>query len=117
MVKGLIVLLVAAVAFIVYALVDCAFTERQRMRSLTKPIWALLIVVLPVIGAVLWLLLGKAGRADSPRLIAPDDDPDFLGRAAAPVSDRERESLDERIRKLEEELAERDDDGPGKPTR
>lgn len=117
MVKGLIVLLVAAVAFIVYALVDCAFTERHRVRSLTKPIWALLIVVLPVIGAVLWLLLGKTGRDGLRRTIAPDDDPEFLGRATSPVSDSERESLDERIRKLEEELAEHDDDGPGKTAR
>lgn len=117
MVKGLIVLLVAAVAFIVYALVDCAFTERHRVRSLTKPIWALLIVILPVVGAILWLLLGKTRPDSGRRLIAPDDDPDFLGRAATPVSDSERESLDERIRKLEEELSEQDDDGLGKTSR
>ncbi|GAA4265550.1 PLD nuclease N-terminal domain-containing protein [Frondihabitans peucedani] len=113
MVKGLFVLIVAAVAFVVFALVDCLFTERHRFRSFNKPVWALLIVVLPVIGGLLWFVLGRRGRASlARRTVAPDDDPDFLGRASAPMSESDRESVDERIRRLEQELAEHDDDGP-----
>jgi hypothetical protein len=113
MVKGLIVLIVAAVAFVVFALVDCLTSERARFRSLNKGAWALVILVLPVVGAVLWFLLGRIGQAGTRRrTVAPDDDPEFLGRPAQTVSDAERESLAERIRLLEEELADHDDDGP-----
>ncbi|ARC57615.1 Negative regulatory protein YxlE [Frondihabitans sp. 762G35] len=113
MVKGLIVLIVAAVAFVVFALVDCLTSDRARIRSLNKGSWALVIVLLPVVGGILWFLLGRVGQAGTGRrTVAPDDDPDFLGRPAQPVSDADRESLDERIRLLEEDLAEHDDDGP-----
>ncbi|ROQ39416.1 phospholipase D-like protein [Frondihabitans sp. PhB188] len=115
MVKGLIVLIVAAAAFVVYALVDCLFTEHQRVRALPKPVWALIVIVLPVVGAVLWLLLGRAPRTPR-RTVAPDDDPEFLGRPFTAVSDEDRHELDERIRRLEQELSEpparTDDDGP-----
>lgn len=113
MVKGLFILIVAAVAFVIFALVDCLFTERHRFRALNKPLWALVIVVLPVVGGLLWLFLGRRPRtAATTRLIAPDDDPDFLGRPSAPMSDSDRESVDERIRRLEQELSQHDDDGP-----
>ena len=45
-------------------------------------------------------------RLDLQRRFGPDDDPEFLRRIA---HDQERE---ERIRKLEEKLAELDDDNP-----
>jgi hypothetical protein len=120
MVKGLIVVIVAAVAFVVYALVDCLFTERFRFRALNRPIWALVIIVLPVVGALLWFGLGRRSRRSaSRRVVAPDDDPDFLGtpRRTAPGSTThlDRETMDERIRRLEQELAEHDDDGKSGP--
>ncbi|BDZ51771.1 hypothetical protein GCM10025867_40120 [Frondihabitans sucicola] len=113
MVKGLFILIVAAVAFVIYALIDCLFTERYRFRALNKPIWALVIVILPLVGALLWFGLGRRSRgASNRRVVAPDDDPDFLGERSAPMSASDRESVDERIRRLEQELAEHDDDGP-----
>lgn len=113
MVKGLFVLIVAAVAFVIYALIDCLFTERSRFRALNRPIWALVIVILPVVGALLWFGLGRRSRtAAARRTIAPDDDPEFFGRPATTVSEQDREALDESIRRLEQELAEHDDDGP-----
>ncbi|MCU1529385.1 MAG: hypothetical protein JWP75_3148 [Frondihabitans sp.] len=120
MVKGLIVVIVAAVAFVVYALVDCLFTERFRFRALNKPVWALLIIVLPVVGALLWFGLGRRRRGLSGRrVVAPDDDPDFLGTptssSAGSTSNLDRETMDERIRRLEQELAEHDDDGTSGP--
>jgi len=66
-----------------YALIDCARTPRGEVETLPKPLWLLVIVMIPLIGGLLWIL---AGRSDGgpvrpgrrPRLIAPDDDPDFL---------------------------------------
>jgi len=113
MVKGLIVLIVAAVAFMIYALVDCLVTESFRFRAMNKPVWALVIIGLPVVGAVLWYGLGRPGRASAKGLsIAADDDPAFSGHRSRLVRGMDRESIDERIRILEQDLADRDDDGP-----
>ena len=100
------ILAVAVVFFTVYAVVDCLLTDRQRIRAIPKPVWVLVIILVTPVGGILWLTLGKdrsVGRET--RLVrAPDDDPAFLRRLG---SEAEQE---ERIRQLERELAELDDD-------
>src|SRR5215212_10593166 len=91
---------VVAAAFMVYSLVDCAMTERARVRGPRKGLW-IVIILLPVLGGVLWFLIGR-GRGSArpiPRSTAPDDDPAFLRTL---VQDKEQQ---ERIRRLEQELA------------
>ena len=121
MARVLIVGGLAALAFAVYAVVDCALTERARVRGLPRWAWLVLILVLPVLGGVLWFLIGN-GRVErgrpAPRIIGPDDDPDFLkGRGGrGPVTATPRAD-DEEWRRLEQELAaldseaDSDDDG------
>ncbi|MEO6944693.1 MAG: PLDc N-terminal domain-containing protein [Lacisediminihabitans sp.] len=106
MVRVYLVVGLAAVIFSIYAVIDCAMTDHRRARGIPKPLWVVVILVIPVIGAVLWFIVGKdrnAGNAQR-RSMAPDDDPAFLKRLG---TDQEQ---DERIRKLEQELAELDDD-------
>ncbi len=97
-----VILAVVAVAFIVYSLVDCAMADRARIRGPRKPIWLLLILVLPVIGSLLWFFIGRGrvegSRRPATRIIAPDDDPTFLAGL------RRDTDQDERIRRLEEEF-------------
>lgn len=107
-------LIVAAVVFTVYAVIDCALTESYRVRGLPKPVWILIILFVPLIGGILWFLIGRgrANREQRVRGMAPDDDPEFLSKLGA---DRARE---ERIRLLEEKLSDLDnhpqsDDGNG----
>ena len=97
----------AALALLVFSLVDIALTDKRNVRSLTKPLW-LLVVLIPLAGALLWFLFGRPrrNRGGQTRVIAPDDDPDFLRNLKA-----EEESA-ERIRRLEQELSELDDDPP-----
>lgn len=102
MVRVLIVLAVLAVAFVVVSLVDCAVQPATRHRGVAKPVWLLIIVLLPVIGAVLWFVIGRGRTPAARTMSAPDDDPEFLSRVGLP-SDQ-----DERIRRLEEELAQLD---------
>lgn len=94
----------------VFAIVDLAMIEPRRVRTFNKIIWAIIIVVLPVIGAVLWFLVGRERRdaGGERRTIAPDDDPTFLRNLKA------QEDQEERIRRLEQELADLDDDPPAK---
>jgi len=102
-----------AAAVLIYTVVDIALIEPSRVKGLPKVVWVLIVLVLPVIGAVLWFLLGRERLADrrpggsavrrAPR--APDDDPDFLRKLG-----RESEQ-DERIRNLEERLRQTEIDG------
>lgn len=99
---------VAAVIFTIYAVADCAFFDRTRIRGLRRGWWIVVILFVPIIGGLLWFIIGRgrAGRLGSSRTTAPDDDADFLRHL------RDDAAQDERIRRLEQELAELDDDTP-----
>lgn len=104
MVRLAIVGVIVAVAFILYALVDAAMSDPRRSRGVSKPVWVVIVVVLPVIGALLWFTIGKGrGPIPSPAK-APDDDPNFSGTR---MSDRE---VDEHLKELEARLRELDDE-------
>jgi hypothetical protein len=78
----------ALIGIIIYALIDCARTPAPQARSLPKPAWLAIILLFPVIGALLWLLIGRprtAGgatlgsrTASSQTFKAPDDDEEYL---------------------------------------
>ena len=105
--RWFIILAVVLVVATIYSVIDCALIPANRVRGLRKPAWILIILLLPVVGLVLWFTIGRAraGHEAKPRL-APDDDPAFIGTLG-----RDREQ-DERIRRLEEELASLDSDAP-----
>lgn len=112
-----IVLIVVAIAFWVYTIVDAILTDRSRVRGYPKQFWVVLTVIVPVIGGVLWLVVGKARRTGpGARPIAPDDDPAFL-RTLSSEEIAKRAEQDERLRQLEQELADLDDDTPADPER
>ena len=94
------------IAFWVYSIVDCALQPPTRHRGVSKPVWLLIVVLLPIIGGVMWFVVGRARRQQPSSFRAPDDNPDFLGSIGT-VSDQ-----DERIRRLEAELAALDSDAP-----
>lgn len=107
MARLLLILALVATAFWVYTIVDCAVQPATRHRGVSKPAWMVIVILLPVLGGVLWFVIGR-GRAGGPVIRrAPDDDPEFLGGLSA----RARADQDERIRRLEEELAQLDSEG------
>lgn len=81
---GRVLPIVVAIALLVYALIDCLQTDSARFRSLNRVAWVAIIVLVPIIGPVLWLVLGKVRTRPQrpagppPRPVAPDDDPEFL---------------------------------------
>ncbi|MGJ0204241.1 PLDc N-terminal domain-containing protein [Leucobacter sp. gxy201] len=103
MVRVVIIGIVVAVAFTLYALVDAAMTEGARARGVSKPVWVVLVVLLPVIGGVLWFMIGK-GSMPEPEPVPADDDPRFSGARMS------RDDLDAHMRVLEEQLKALDDE-------
>ncbi|MGX5694861.1 PLD nuclease N-terminal domain-containing protein [Agromyces soli] len=111
-----VIVVAAAIVFWIYTIVDCALFDRLRVRGLAKGWWVAIAVLLPVVGGVLWFMIGR-GRRSAVRShggqFAPDDDPEFLRRLG---TDAQQE---DRIRRLEQELAELDDEtdasGPTAP--
>ncbi|MET9501470.1 PLD nuclease N-terminal domain-containing protein [Streptomyces sp. NPDC006259] len=78
-------------ALSVYAFIDCISTKDDEIRHMPKPLWAILVLLFPLVGSISWLVAGKkrspaaegwAGvrenRAQQRRWIAPDDNPEFL---------------------------------------
>ncbi|WP_448630286.1 PLD nuclease N-terminal domain-containing protein [Cellulomonas soli] len=96
--------LVLAIALVVYCVVDIAGSPDEERLGLPRPVWMLLVVVAPFVGAVVWLVVSRSRRAavargegghvtgrdpreappaprrGRPGPVAPDDDPEFLRR-------------------------------------
>ena len=110
MARILIILGLLGVIFWVFSIVDCAVQPRFRHRGVSKVAWLVIVSLLPVIGGIMWFTVGRSKGAPGGTGIrrAPDDDPNFIGTLGS-ISDQ-----DERIRRLEEELAQLDaeDDDP-----
>ena len=82
MVRVLVILVAAVLAG--WALADVAQTPSRQTALLPKPVWVLVVLV-PVAGALFWFGLGRAESLRRPPPartgpIGPDDDPEFLRR-------------------------------------
>jgi len=102
MARGLVVGVVLLVAITLYSVFDCAARPRDQIAALPKWAWILVILLLSLIGAGLWFLIGRR-RADgrfgvrrSTAPSAPDDDLDFLRRIADDVEQKQRRERRER---------------------
>ncbi|CAN5237139.1 PLDc N-terminal domain-containing protein [soil metagenome] len=122
MIRVIVPLILTAV--MVFTIVDLITIDNSRVRGLPKFAWIILAVILPIVGSIIWFMVGRepleqrsGGRyrdsphSSAPRTVrrgptAPDDDTEFLGKLS-----RETEQ-EKRIRQLEERLAELDDDKP-----
>jgi len=104
----LLIVIVAAVILDIFAVVDLVLIEKHRVRAFPKVFWVIIILVVPFVGAILWFLVGRdwGARGGDRRTNAPDDDPAFLRDLSRD------EEQDARIRRLEQELADLDDDPP-----
>jgi hypothetical protein len=111
MVRFDIIFVVIELGLLIFCLVDCISIYDSRIKTLNKIAWVFIIILLPILGPILWLTIGKdrshdrpAERARDARPLAPDDDPEFLKRAD------QYESQEARIRRLEAELKALNDD-------
>ena len=99
------------VAVMIYAIVDVAVTPASKVRGLPKPLWFVVLVVFPLIGAILWFIMGKGRRGATTKPVTPTDIVD-RGPTSGPFS---TDSVDDRIARLEEELRRLDEEGENPP--
>jgi uncharacterized membrane protein len=70
------------VVLTVFATVFAASAKATEVRVLNKTVWLIIVVLIPVIGALLYLAIGRPSSVAEPTQVAPDDDPEFLRRLA-----------------------------------
>ena len=95
-------LIVLILALTIYSLLDCARTPEESMPArMPKLLWIVIIVMVTVIGPIAWIIVSRVKaaedrdgaveptvwsskdgtrfrRAERPRPVAPDDDPEVL---------------------------------------
>ncbi len=105
--RWLVFIVPLVLVFILYALFNAIGTPQHRVRSLPKGVWIAAIIVLPVVGALLWLTLGsdKTAPAAAPRGKGPDDDAAFLERLNL---ERDRKKMQQDALRREKELEARE---------
>jgi hypothetical protein len=116
-----VVLLLLAVGVTIYALVDCWNSTEDEVRGLSRHAWLLIVLLFPLAGGAAYLVAGRLRhgepRLHRPRVVAPDDDPEFLRmldqqRRRAAAEERLREQQLRKERK-EREKAERKEQRQG----
>ncbi|AZP19595.1 PLD nuclease N-terminal domain-containing protein [Streptomyces aquilus] len=92
-------------ALSIYAFIDCISTQDEDIRHMPKPLWAILVLLFPMVGSISWMIAGKkrslaaegwagARAGQSQRWVAPDDNPEFL-KSLDEDDDRDRKKRDE----------------------
>lgn len=96
--------IIAWVVLTVFTVVFAASANSREVRVLSKPIWIVLILFVPIFGALLYLVNGRplGGRRQASAPVAPDDDPEFLRRLAEQLREEEDKPKDKEKDKDEE---------------
>ena len=109
---------VLGLLLLVYCLLNVATTPEDQVRTLPKPVWLLLVILLPFVGSLAWLLAGRPQRAagtpgvggpSTPRArrrptaaSSPDDDEGFLRSLRERAEEQRRRAAAEERRRAAE---------------
>lgn len=128
MFRAAVLLSLASVLLAALAIISCLSVEdKSQIRGLPRFVWVILILLVPLAGAIAWFIAGRpvpkgqsgptwplGGSSQPKRPKAPDDDPDFLRSLDEPTISKQDEELlrrwEEDLRRREEEQRRRDTD-------
>ncbi|OWA06408.1 hypothetical protein B9W68_18260 [Streptomyces sp. CS227] len=125
-----VLMILVPLALSIYAFIDCITTDEKDIKHIPKPLWAILVLLFPLVGSISWLIAGKdratagpgplAGRRSGGGWVAPDDNPEFLkslkdeGKGASDDA-AFRDSWEADLRRREEELKRRESKDEPRP--
>ena len=83
MVRSLLFISAVWLLFTVFVTVFAASAKKNEVRNLPKLAWIVICLFVPIIGGLLYLVLGRPvggpkNRFGRTKIVAPDDDPSFL---------------------------------------
>ena len=81
-----------------YSIISCILTPDEQVKGVTKPVWLILIVLIPLLGSALWLGVGRDRVRGVPQRNAAPAQP-VVGPSGYSAMTSE-----ERIRRMEEDL-------------
>ncbi|MFI9026769.1 PLD nuclease N-terminal domain-containing protein [Streptomyces sp. NPDC053560] len=125
-----VLMILVPLALSIYAFIDCVTTDEKHVRHMPKPLWAILVLLFPLVGSVSWLIAGKdraalAAQDGGPRRarggwVAPDDNPEFLEKLGTQERAQRRDEdeallkdWEADLKRREEELRRRETGKPG----
>ncbi|WP_033823142.1 PLD nuclease N-terminal domain-containing protein [Kitasatospora sp. MBT63] len=115
-----------ALAFWVWAFIDCLTAPEEEVRYLPKVAWVVIVLLFPLVGSIAWLAVGKERRSARARTaawpsgptagfpeyerprgrqLAPDDDPEFLASLK-----RDNQRHEDMLKQWEADLRRREED-------
>ena len=113
------------IALWLYCIFDVIATDEVLVRSLPKLVWLFIVVVLPTIGSIAWLALGRpayagwrpgdTGGRPTRRVVGPEDRPDFPSSPSSAEQARLRAWEDD-LKRREQELGKDKPEDPPQPT-
>ena len=83
MVRSLLFIFAVWLLFTVFVTVFAASAKKNEVRNLPKWAWIVICLFVPIVGGLLYLVLGRPvggpkNRFGRTKIVAPDDDPSFL---------------------------------------
>lgn len=105
------------VALWIFCILDVIATDEVLVRNLPKLLWLLVVIILPSVGSIAWLILGRPVGAGfrlgsnvaiyrpQKRVVGPEDSPEFLSS----MERRRLEGWEAELRRREEELRRREE--------
>ncbi|MFE4534847.1 PLD nuclease N-terminal domain-containing protein [Streptomyces scopuliridis] len=94
-----VLMILVPLALSIYAFIDCITTDEKEIRYLPKPIWAILVLLFPLVGSISWLIVGRERTTTAARRggwVAPDDNPEFLNSLKDDTRDDKRDERREK---------------------
>ena len=118
------ILLIAFLFLWVFCIFDVIVSEATIVRNLPKLVWLAIVIIVPSVGSIAWLILGRprgaalspgaarsrpqVPRRSAPGPVGPEDSPHFLKS----IDEKRRlKAWEDDLRRREEELRNKDEDG------
>ncbi|AHK28524.1 hypothetical protein OPAG_02759 [Rhodococcus opacus PD630] len=88
-------LYIALFAFVLWVLcfADAITTDDDQFRNLSKEGWLVIVLLLPLVGSVLWLVVGRPQKDPGDRLPADPEEAEFVRRCRERAEEQRREGF------------------------